>query len=587
MKSRPPRPKQKPKARIKQAPKSIKAPGEPASEPTGMAFPTPTSPQEFDYRTLGAPPSMRPKGSGRPARMHSTKAGKQHESARPRTERRGTEAPRRGRDAKPAGEPRSSRGSKPTPPIGKPVLTSPRGRPPVLDSLHVAPLDVLAKAVIQVAKVVETAVFDEGKRADRAIAFALRNRRDLAAPDHRFIAQAIFALFRWHGWIKSLNVLRIEERLLLSWLLDSTIVHPVCRIWGQAIGRDASRLVPMGDAPNWTVRAEALKRWSGGRGVNVDPWKLVPGWVREHLPKVPAGASPKTKYLELLDSLQRRAPLWVRAQGPDEKKTWKELRDAGLKPWLHREIDRAAKLEPDVEIYQLPPFVRGELEIQDLASQAVAMVCDPDPGERWWDTCAGAGGKALHLAALMGGRGVVVATDASEYRLKEAVRRARKSPFRNITTKTWDGRHVAGKSGSFDGVLVDAPCSGIGTWRRNPEARWTLQPDAIDRLADTQLSLLNAAAPGVKPGGTLVYSVCTITPTETTGVVNEFLQAHPGFKLDPFEHPLLKTPTNGTLLIWPGESDTDAMFVARMVKTSSPKIARTKETPKENPAITS
>jgi 16S rRNA (cytosine967-C5)-methyltransferase len=210
--------------------------------------------------------------------------------------------------------------------------------------------------------------------------------------------------------------------------------------------------------------------------------------------------------------------------------------------------------------------VRGELEIQDLASQAVALACDPDPGERWWDACAGAGGKALHLAALMGGKGVVVATDTHPGRLKEAVRRARRSPFRNLTTKEWDGRHVAGKPRSFDGVLVDAPCSAIGTWRRNPDARWTLDRQAIPRLAELQGDLLRAASSGVKPGGTLVYSVCTLTPTETVVVVRNFLDAHPEFQLDPFPHPLNESPTDGTLLIWPQDADTDAMFVARMVR---------------------
>ena len=124
------------------------------------------------------------------------------------------------------------------------------------------------------------------------------------------------------------------------------------------------------------------------------------------------------------------------------------------------------------------------MEIQDLASQAVGLACDPDPGERWWDACAGAGGKALHLSALMQGKGLVVATDINESKLKETVRRARRSPFRNVTTKVWDGKHVAGKPGSFDGVLVDAPCSALGTWRRNPDARWTLDREAIGRLAE-------------------------------------------------------------------------------------------------------
>src|SRR5690606_10252812 len=103
-----------------------------------------------------------------------------------------------------------------------------------------------------------------------------------------------------------------------------------------------------------------------------------------------------------------------------------------------------------------------------------AVVCDPEPGERWWDACAGAGGKALHLASLMRGKGVVVASDVNEHRLKELVRRCRRSPFRNVSSKVWSGKHTVGKPRSYDGVLVDAPCSAIGTWRRNPDSRWSI-----------------------------------------------------------------------------------------------------------------
>ena len=167
----------------------------------------------------------------------------------------------------------------------------------------------------------------------------------------------------------------------------------------------------------------------------------------------------------------------------------------------------------------------------------------------------------------MEGKGLVVATDVHEPKLKEAARRARRSPFRNLTTKPWDGRHVAGKPASFDGVLVDAPCSAIGTWRRNPDARWTIDRQAIPRLAELQGQILHAAAPGVRPGGTLVYSVCTLTPAETHGRRPRLPRGPSRFRLDPFPHPLDGSPTDGTLLIWPQDADTDAMFIARMVRT--------------------
>jgi len=435
--------------------------------------------------------------------------------------------------------------------------------------IHVASTDTLARATVEIATRVEGEVLREGKRADRLLASLLRPRRDLAPPDHRFISQCAYALFRWGGWLEPLGINQPEERLLLAWLLDAPVVHPVCRLWARATQRDPGRLVALGDAPTWVARSDGLKRLLAGRPITADPWRLFPNWLRENLPLPPGGNSPKSRYIELLMALQRRPSVWVRVQGAEESDIWSELNDQGLKPWIHRRITTAAKLDPDADVHHLDAFTRGELEIQDLASQAVGLVCDPDPGERWWDACAGAGGKSLHLASLMKGKGVVVATDVHAPRLKEAVRRARRSPFRNLTTKSWDGRHVAGKPRSFDGVLVDAPCSAIGTWRRNPDARWSTDREAIPRLAEIQSNLLKVAAAGVRPGGTLVYSVCTVTPTETTQVIRSFLAAHPNFQLDPFPHPLMEGTTDGTTLIWPQDADTDAMFIARMIHTKS------------------
>jgi 16S rRNA (cytosine967-C5)-methyltransferase len=427
---------------------------------------------------------------------------------------------------------------------------------------------VLARAAVEIAQAVEAGVFQDRHRADRLLAAALRRRRDLAPPDARLISRVVFALFRWRGWIEPLGPRPMALRLLLATLLDAPVVPPACRIWAREAGFDPSSLFALGDAPTWKARSEGFRRLLRGQAVTADPWRLFPPWLREHLPLPPGGGSAKTRFVELLQVLQTAAPLWVRAQAPDPPALWDKLRHVGIKPWVHRRVVAAAQLGPDVDVYHLPAFERGELEIQDLASQAVAIVCDPDPGERWWDACAGAGGKALHLATLMQGKGVVVATDVHESKLKETVRRARRSPWRNLTTRRWDGKHVAGKPASYDGVLVDAPCSAIGTWRRNPDARWLLDREAVARLAQQQRTILAAASAGVKVGGTLVYSVCTLTPSETVSVVGSFLESHPGFRLDPYPHPLTGAATDGQLLIWPQDANTDGMFIARMVRTA-------------------
>ncbi len=490
---------------------------------------------------------------------------------RPRLEREETRDDRAPapRPAKPTGRAKQRESSPPRDIRRGPEPGRPEPSPAFHEntSTHVVPLDKLARAAVETAEIVWPAVLNDKKHADRAIAAVLRERRELGQNDKMFISQAVFALFRWKGWLDTLPLERMEAKLLFAWLLDAPSVHPACRLWARAIDRDVARVVALGGAPSWTARAEGWKRLNEGFPVTADPWRLFPTWLREHLPIPPGSASPKVKYLEFLHALQARPSLWVRSQTPEPRAVWNELGELGLKPWVHRRMLAAAKLNPGANLHQLQPFKAGRVEIQDLSSQAVALVCDPDEGERWWDACAGAGGKALHLAALMQGKGVVVATDVSELKLREAVRRARRSPFRNVTTKVWDGKHLVGKSGSFDGVLIDAPCSGIGTWRRNPDARWTLDKEAIPRLAAVQTGLLNSVARAVKPGGTLVYSVCTLTIAETQDVVKKFLAEHTEYKLDPFPHPFTGETTEGTALLWPQDSDNDTMFVARMIRT--------------------
>jgi 16S rRNA (cytosine967-C5)-methyltransferase len=395
------------------------------------------------------------------------------------------------------------------------------------------------------------------------------SRRGLSPADRRLIARALSALLRWWGWIETAGLRTIEEQLLLAWVLDANQVAPICRPWAYKAGRDPDAMTAVGDAPNWTLRAEGFKRWAGERSVNADPWRLFPSWVRDEVPVPPGEASSKLRRLELLYQLQCPSPLWVGVRGQEPKIVWNELRDQGLKPWIHRRLPSAGRLPMETELAGLAPFQAGVLVVEDLASQVIGPIVEPDPGERWWDVFGGSSSHALHLADEMRGKGLVVSTYENETHRRSAVLRLRRGPFRNITTRLWDGRHPTGKAGGFDGVLLDAPGSAIGTWRRHPDARWTVVSDDLARLAAHQLQLLELVATRVKPGGFLLYTTPTLTTRETTGVVEEFLEAHPEFRLAPFPDPLEEESTNGMLTVWPQQYDSEGRFIARLMRTTS------------------
>lgn len=159
----------------------------------------------------------------------------------------------------------------------------------------------------------------------------------------------------------------------------------------------------------------------------------------------------------------------------------------------------------------------------------------------------------------------MVASDIREYKLEDLRLRARRAGFPNIMTRAWDGKAPRRRQqGKFDGVLVDAPCSCSGVWRRNPDGRWKMRPGEIAEMAALQREILDAASGGVRPGGVLVYATCSIFEAENQGVVLDFLAGHPDFVLDSFPHPLTGENLSGMMAVLPGMGDCDSMFAARL-----------------------
>ncbi len=184
--------------------------------------------------------------------------------------------------------------------------------------------------------------------------------------------------------------------------------------------------------------------------------------------------------------------------------------------------------------FRTQAFARGEFELQDEASQLVAELVSPPPRSAVVDCCAGAGGKTLALAALLGGKGRVFALDSSDEKLAELRRRARRAGADNVQTTAVDLLQAGSPETLTAGVarvLVDAPCTGLGAMRRNPEARWRLRPDDVPHLLASQAALLRAAAPLVAPAGRLVYAVCSFLPVEGERIVESFLAENAAFRL--------------------------------------------------------
>lgn len=214
-------------------------------------------------------------------------------------------------------------------------------------------------------------------------------------------------------------------------------------------------------------------------------------------------------------------------------------------------------------------YKAGLIRIQDEASQLIGRIVAPEPGERILDLCAGSGGKTLHLAALMENRGSITALDLHSERLRMLRDEAGRLGASIVETRTGDAAiPVEGFLKMFDRVLLDAPCSGLGTLRRNPEIRWRLVPADLNRCMQTQKFLLGSAADCVRPGGRLVYSVCTVTPEENEMVIGDFLRNHPDFRLmPPANLPPALIDARGCFRTSPHLQGMDGFFAALLVRS--------------------
>lgn len=360
-----------------------------------------------------------------------------------------------------------------------------------------------------------------GKPADAALRETLGRTRHGSAPAlRRAVSRAVFAYFRWWRWLEPKQSLQKQTEAALD-------------------------LQARFDRAPASFKPEALAA------------RAVPDWVKDEM-DVPT---------DWLRQLQREPVLWLRARQNDAADLPARLGDCASAPaTAHCSPLTAYTYHGTRDLFLTDEFRDGRFEIQDLASQLVGHACAPQPGQTWWDACAGEGGKTLHLADLMQNKGLLWASDRSVRRLDQLKKRAARASVFNYRAAPWDGSAKLPTKTKFDGVLVDAPCSGVGTWQRNPHARWTTQPADVRELAAVQQRLLDHVAGSLKPGGRLVYAVCTLTRAETTAIAEAFTAAHPDFEPAPVFPGSQLSTLSSQLFLHPHELNANGMFLAAWKK---------------------
>lgn len=386
------------------------------------------------------------------------------------------------------------------------------------------------------------AIIERGAVADRTIHAYFKTRRYAGSGDRSAIADLVYTVLRHRASLgHGLNRADPGARLLC--------LAAARRLTGGSTETVAAALAAggaYGPPPLEAAEAEALAA--------MDRPGPAPDWVRYDYPALldmPLKARFGPRLAEVVEAFNRPAPLDLRVNTARASRAavLAELQGAGYAaaaaPWSPLGI----RLPVQRRLGGLAAHAEGRVEIQDEASQLVALACEPAPGLAVLDLCAGAGGKTLALAAALAGQGRLVATDIDPARRDRMVPRlARAGATDWVERPPLDAGFDGREAGRFDRVLVDAPCSLTGTWRRDPEARWRVDQTMLDRLAVEQGALLDRAVPLLRPGGRLVYATCSVLIEEDEAVVEAFLDRHGTFA--PVDHDALFARVTGRA--WPG-----------------------------------
>jgi 16S rRNA (cytosine967-C5)-methyltransferase len=358
------------------------------------------------------------------------------------------------------------------------------------------------------------AIFNEGEYADKVVARALKKDKRWGSADRKFVAETIYELVRWKRLYA--EIAEVKEpynrddlwRMFASWAVLRGFTIPD---WRQLEGTPQRKIKGRFDELS-KIRAlrESIPDWMDELGVKELGEEL---WDKEI-----AAQNQQAKVILRVNTLKTT-----------KQKLRAILMDLNIETEFLKDQPDALVLKERANVFITDAFKDGFFEVQDANSQLVAAFLDVKPGMKVVDTCAGAGGKTLHMASLMENKGLLIAMDLYESKLKQLKLRAKRNGAFNIEYRIIDSTKVIKKLyEKADRVLIDAPCSGLGVLKRNPDSKWKLQPEFIDNIKKVQQEVLENYSKIVKPGGILVYATCSILPSENQEQIQKFLATENG-----------------------------------------------------------
>lgn len=373
--------------------------------------------------------------------------------------------------------------------------------------------------VLAVIKILD-GVFNQDFYADKTIEKVLKLDKRWGSRDRAFIAETSYEIVRWKRLYLEIADVKKPFQYKNLWRVFS--------VWAVLKGINL---------PNWTEFQETPKRRIKGKFDELSKIRKFRESVPDWIDKLACDEIGEKKWEKEISELNKMAELVIRTN--TLKTNSSELQKILLNEEISTEIisgyPDALRLKKRVNLFKKESFQKGLYEVQDASSQLVAPFLKIEPGMKICDICAGAGGKTLHLSALSKNKGQILAMDIYKHKLIQLKKRAKRNSAFNIETKLIENnKSIKRLKGKIDRLLIDAPCSGLGVLKRNPDSKWKLQPDFLNKIKDTQSKILKQYSKLIKENGKIVYATCSILPSENEHQINNFLKSEEGqdFKLE-------------------------------------------------------